>query len=68
MLIGGEPFAEELVMWWNFVGRSHEDVVAARTEWEAGAARFGVVPGFDGPRLSAPAMPSVRLRPRGRER
>ncbi len=33
LLLGGEPFAEELVMWWNFVGRSHEDIVAARTQW-----------------------------------
>ncbi len=33
LLLGGEPFEEELVMWWNFVGRSHEEVVAARTQW-----------------------------------
>jgi redox-sensitive bicupin YhaK (pirin superfamily) len=33
LLLGGEPFEEQLVMWWNFVGRSHEDIVAARTQW-----------------------------------
>ena len=37
-LLGGEPFEEELVMWWNFVGRSHEEIVAARDAWMAGAA------------------------------
>ncbi|MBE7701555.1 pirin family protein [Oerskovia sp. Sa1BUA8] len=35
VLIGGEPFAEEIVMWWNFVGRSHDDVAAARADWMA---------------------------------
>ncbi|WP_371814100.1 hypothetical protein [Phycicoccus sp. HDW14] len=24
-------------MWWNFIGRSHDEVVAAREEWESGA-------------------------------
>ena len=27
LLLGGEPFAEEIVMWWNFIGRSHDEVV-----------------------------------------
>ena len=55
MLLGGEPFDEPLVMWWNFVGRSHEEVAAAREDWVAGR-RFGEVLGFDGPRLDAPPM------------
>lgn len=33
LLIGGLPFTEEIVMWWNFVGRTHEDVVQARADW-----------------------------------
>ena len=37
LVLGGEPFGEQVVMWWNFIGRSHEDVVAAREAWEAGA-------------------------------
>ena len=65
-LIGGEPFTEELVMWWNFVGRSHEDIVAARTAWEdPGQTRFGHVDGHDGQRIPAPPLPGGRLRPRG---
>jgi redox-sensitive bicupin YhaK (pirin superfamily) len=65
MLLGGEPFPDELVMWWNFVGRSHEDIAAARAAWEAGD-RFGRVPGHGNDRIPAPALPGVRLRPRRR--
>ena len=27
LLLGGAPFEESIVMWWNFVGRSNEDIV-----------------------------------------
>lgn len=66
LLLGGEPFAERIVMWWNFVGPTHEAVVAAREQWNAGDARFGEVHGYAGEPLRAPALPSVRLRSRGR--
>ena len=29
LLLGGEPFEEQIVMWWNFVGRSGEEIAAA---------------------------------------
>ncbi|WP_227423185.1 pirin-like C-terminal cupin domain-containing protein [Pengzhenrongella sicca] len=68
ILIGGVPFGEEIVMWWNFVGRSPEEVVAAREQWQtglaSGSARFVWVDGFDGPPLPAPELPNLRLRPR----
>jgi redox-sensitive bicupin YhaK (pirin superfamily) len=67
LLLGGEPFEEKLVMWWNFVGRSHEEIVEAREDWVAGR-RFGTVHGYAGDRLPAPPMPTTRLRPRGRHR
>jgi hypothetical protein len=71
MLLGGEPFEEEIVMWWNFIGRSHDEVVAQREAWNGdGLAfepeRYGVVHDFDGDRLLAPPMPNTRLKPRGR--
>jgi len=66
LLIGGEPFEERIVMWWNFVGRSHDEVAQARADWESGT-RFGTVVGFDGAPLRAPAMPGTPLKPRGRE-
>jgi redox-sensitive bicupin YhaK (pirin superfamily) len=67
MLLGGEPFTERLVMWWNFVGRTHEEIDAARTDWESGS-RFGEVHGYDGGRIPAPPMPITRLVARGRVR
>nr|WP_055502575.1 pirin family protein [Nonomuraea pusilla] len=67
LLIGGEPFGEKIVMWWNFVGRSHDEIAAFRKEWMEGEG-FGVVEGFDGTPLPAPALPTTRLKPRGRAR
>ncbi|ALU97549.1 MULTISPECIES: pirin family protein [Streptomyces] len=67
MLLGGEPFEEELVMFWNFIGRSHEEIVQARKDWEEGS-RFGEVHGYDGDRLPAPELPTTVLKPRGRVR
>lgn len=66
ILLGGTPFPDDLVMWWNFVGRSHEDIAAARTDWESlDGRRFGPVAGT-GERIPAPPLPAVRLRPRRR--
>ncbi|SEB82892.1 hypothetical protein SAMN04489806_1886 [Paramicrobacterium humi] len=65
LLIGGEPFGEELIMWWNFVGRSHEEIVHARDDWEAERTRFGPVAGH-AERIPAPPLPNVRLTPRRR--
>ena len=45
LLLGGQPFEEQLVMWWNFVGRSHEEIVKAREDWMSGV-RFGAVHGY----------------------
>lgn len=39
VLLGGRPSTEEIVMWWNFVGRSHDDVVAARADWQRQTGR-----------------------------
>ncbi|WP_131738079.1 pirin family protein [Actinomadura roseirufa] len=67
VLLGGEPFAEKLVMWWNFVARSGTEIAQARADWTSGD-RFGTVHGYDGPPLPAPAMPATPLKPRGRVR
>ncbi|MGY4767913.1 pirin family protein [Kribbella sp. CWNU-51] len=73
LLLGGEPFEEQLVMWWNFIGRSHEEIVAAREAWQSAIAahgndRFPMVPGYDGDPLPAPALPAIALKPRPRAR
>ncbi len=54
-------------MWWNFVGRSHEEIEQARKDWMEGT-RFGEVHGYAGSRLPAPELPPVVLKPRGRVR
>jgi len=53
LLLGGAPFGETILMWWNFVLRTTDEVVAAREDWQAGR-RFGEVPAYAGPRLDAP--------------
>lgn len=64
VLLGGAPFEENLVMWWNFIGRTHEDIVEARADWESHHDRFGDVDGHGPSRIPAPPMPRARLRPR----
>jgi redox-sensitive bicupin YhaK (pirin superfamily) len=66
ILLGGEPFAEEIVMWWNFVGRNHDEIVAFRNAWERREPRFPPVVDRDEKVMEAPAMPTVHLRPRPR--
>lgn len=55
LLIGGPPFPESILMWWNFVARTPEEIVQARADWE-GHRRFGDVAGDHGPRLAAPDL------------
>jgi quercetin 2,3-dioxygenase len=78
VLLGGEPFAEEIVMWWNFVGRSHDEIVEFREAWQAQINPDGV-PVTDGRKVAdgrfgntghplspipAPELPHVRLKGR----
>jgi redox-sensitive bicupin YhaK (pirin superfamily) len=65
MLIGGEPFTEHIVMWWNFIGRSHSEIVAWREAWNAQGADW---PSFEdkvGGWIPAPDLPNVTLQSRG---
>ena len=76
LLIGGTPFQENLVMWWNFIGRSHAEIVEMRRLWNARGSeesidvaashdRFGAVfPDQVGGWIPAPDLPNVELRPR----
>ena len=76
VLLGGVPLDEDILMWWNFIGRSHDEIVEYRRQWQAEVAAFGVggpattvfgrVDGYPGNPLPAPEMPGVRLRPRPR--
>jgi redox-sensitive bicupin YhaK (pirin superfamily) len=70
LLLGGEPFGEQIVMWWNFIGRDHDEVVRYREQWESllesGADdRFSLPAGDPLEALHAPVLPNARMRPRG---
>ena len=59
LLLGGEPFVEPIVMWWNFVARSRAEVDAATRAWNAQDPRFGSVASpLD--RIPAPSLPEAR--------
>ncbi|MBN4928099.1 pirin family protein [Hoyosella rhizosphaerae] len=66
ILLGGTPFNEEIIMWWNFVGRTHEEIIEFREAWENETDRFGAVEGYKGKvhRLPAPVLPNAQLKPR----
>lgn len=78
ILLGGVPLGEQIVMWWNFVGRSHEEIVEFRRRYqaelgfepadpadEAKGQLFGQFPPGERPPLPAPVLPTTRLKPRG---
>ncbi len=65
LLLGGVPFGEQIVMWWNFVARTADEIAAARKRWVENG--FGAVPGAGQP-LEAPPLPPGRLRPGGATR
>jgi redox-sensitive bicupin YhaK (pirin superfamily) len=62
MLLGGAPFGESILMWWNFVGRTPEEIAKARNDWEQGS-RFGSVAGYLGDRIPAPPLSLRPQRP-----
>jgi redox-sensitive bicupin YhaK (pirin superfamily) len=43
VLLGGVPFDDEILMWWNFVARTRAEIDEARAAWQAFDHRFGVV-------------------------
>jgi quercetin 2,3-dioxygenase len=61
ILIGGAPFHEEVLLWWNFVARTPEEMEQATRDWNAGQ-RFGSVRGSPSPPLVAPDPAGLRLR------
>jgi redox-sensitive bicupin YhaK (pirin superfamily) len=73
LLIGGEPLGEQIVMWWNFIGRTHEEVATYREQWQRErapeqdieTAQYGQFPEQWEHTLPAPELPNARLKPRG---
>jgi quercetin 2,3-dioxygenase len=71
LLLGGPPFGEAIVMWWNIVARTHEEVVDWRAQWQEQITDAGLVDGWFGipvgdelPPIPAPPLPNARLRSR----
>ena len=71
LLLGGPPFGESIVMWWNFVGRSHEEIVDFRTRWQdqvrdsvLADGPFGIPVDDHLPPIPAPPLPNARLKER----
>ncbi|WP_354437884.1 pirin family protein [Marmoricola sp. OAE513] len=70
LVLGGEPFGEKIVMWWNFIGRDHDEVVEYREQWqslvESGRSDRFSLPSADlMPPIPAPVLPNVRMMKRG---
>jgi quercetin 2,3-dioxygenase len=63
LLIGGEPFDEDILLWWNFVARTPEEIEQAAADWQAGQ-RFGGVEASETPSLQMPSLEGVRIKPR----
>ncbi|MGB5132615.1 MAG: pirin family protein [Steroidobacteraceae bacterium] len=61
LLIGGTPFGEEILLWWNFVARTPAEMEAATHDWIEGR-RFGQVHGASGKPLVAPDLKGLHLR------
>lgn len=62
LLIGGTPFGEKILVWWNFVARTREEMAEATRDWNSGR-RFGAVHGSPAPALIAPDVAGLNLRP-----
>lgn len=62
LLIGGTPFGEKILVWWNFVARTREEMAEATRDWNSGR-RFGAVHGSPAPALVAPDVAGLNLRP-----
>ena len=70
LLLGGPPFGEEIVMWWNFIGRDHDEIVGYREQWQSLLAggtqdRFTLPAGDLLPPIPAPPLPNARMVRRG---
>lgn len=61
LLLGGAPFGENVLLWWNFVARSQQELEVAVSDWNAGR-HFGRVPGATQPPLKAPNLNGLHLK------
>jgi quercetin 2,3-dioxygenase len=43
LLVGGVPFDEDVLMWWNFVARTRDEISDAYDDWSLDTGRFAPV-------------------------
>lgn len=55
VMVGGAPFGEDILLWWNFVARTQDEIAEARELWQQ-RRHFGEVEAYDGTRLEAPEL------------
>lgn len=61
LLLGGEPFPEKVLMFWNFVARTGEEIIEATRHWNQ-HSQFGEVKNSPLKRLIAPDPSGLRLK------
>lgn len=57
LLIGGVPFEAPIIIWWNLVARTSEEIKQALSDWNTHHTRFGSIPSYPGKRMEAPPLP-----------
>lgn len=62
LLVGGEPFEEEILVWWNFVARTKDEIVKATDDWNS-QRHFKAVPDVSLARLTAPKLGDFNPKP-----
>jgi redox-sensitive bicupin YhaK (pirin superfamily) len=67
LMLGGEPFGEKMLMWWNFIARTNDEIVEQRANWNnrlQDPKRFGIFKDSIGDWIPAPDLPTVKLQAR----
>ena len=70
LLLGGRPFGEKILMWWNFIARTNVEIAEQRQQWNehletsTGRTRFGEFEDQIGGWIPAPELPNITLTPR----
>jgi hypothetical protein len=62
LVVGGAPFESARILWWNFVARTHDEIVAAADDWQHARPRFPDVDRTKLARLTMPTLDGVHLR------
>lgn len=64
LLLGGVPLGEKILMWWNFIGRTHEEIAQMREQWNNRESRFEEFEDSIGGWIPAPELPNIHLQAR----